>query len=281
VLLGDVDAAVVLRLAAQQDMLELAWKIRADRFFERITDLVLDSLQKTGKVPTKLPFEEFFSAHAYDVAQNSLRTVNRLPRLPRSDKRLAGPPKGKIPRTLTDLMEQWDAYRKKGKVPPRQREIAKKVETAYVKKIRDFWTKYSEPFREGQVYDQKAARDAIREAGKMSEARAKMIVETETTYYYNEVRRKTYDESPDVTHYLYVAIRDHATTKWCRTRDGIVYKKGDPLLDKETPPVHWNCRSEILPLTPLNPRHRQLIADESRSRRNRSPEPLPKGWGRG
>jgi hypothetical protein len=41
---------------------------------------------------------------------------------------------------------------------------------------------------------------------------------------------------------------------------------------------HPNCRSEILPLMPLNPKHKKLIDNESMWRQNNSPVPLIKGW---
>jgi SPP1 gp7 family putative phage head morphogenesis protein len=277
-MLGKDEASEVYRLASQQDALETIWRIKVERFYERITDIVLDSLMRTGKIPTDLPFEEFFSEHAFDVASQSFRSVGTLPKA-----KLAKPPKGKIPKNLRDLMIEWDYWRKKGKVPPRQKKISEGVKKAYIKKVQTFWERNSDDFREGdrtKVFDQQKAREAIRKASQQSQARATMIVETETTYYYNQVRRKVYDQSNDITHYLFVAVRDRATTHWCATRQGIVFKKGDPLLEAETPPIHWNCRSEILPLTPLNPNHKRLIEDQSRQRRNRSPEPLPKGWGK-
>lgn len=279
-MLGIEEAREVYRLALKQDALETIWRVKADRMFDRIIDMVLDSLMRTGKLPKDLPFEDFFAEHAFAVSRESLTSVDKGPKYPA---RLARPPKGKIPRSLKDLMAEWDRWRRKGEVPPRQKQIADRVKKAYIKKVQTFWERYSDDFRHGdetRVFDQKKARDAITKWSKQSQARAKMIVETETTYHYNQVRRKAYDQSDDITHYLFVAIRDRATTKWCRTRQGVVYAKGDPLLEDETPPIHWNCRSEILPLTPLNPNHKRLIDDKSKARRNRSPEPLPKGWGK-
>lgn len=267
------------RLAKKVDALEMIWRINLERFFEKITDEALDSFINKGKAPDP-DFEKFFTDHAFAIAVEALRDSRPLPV---GGKKLAGPPKGVVPKSLSDLMRQWDKYRKTGKVPPRQREIARKVKREYLNRVQDFWKKHSEDFRTGdvsKVYDQRKVREALQEESRASYARSKMIVETETTYYYNQVRRKYYDASDDVTHYLFMAIRDHRTTAWCKTRHEIVYAKGDPITDKETPPVHWNCRSEMLPLTPINPVHRKLIDDTSRARRQNSPEPLPKGWGK-
>jgi SPP1 gp7 family putative phage head morphogenesis protein len=175
-------------------------------------------------------------------------------------------------------MALWDQWRKRKKVPPRQQKIADKVKKSYIKKIQQVVKKYQEKIRKGEVIEKKEISDYIRDNSKAESARAKTIVETETTRYWNTIRKNVYDESEDVTHYLFMAIRDMATTKWCKTRTGLVYAKGDPLLEKEKPPCHWNCRSEILPLTPQNPKHKKIIDDKSRWRRNHSPEPLPHGW---
>jgi uncharacterized protein with gpF-like domain len=105
-----------------------------------------------------------------------------------------------------------------------------------------------------------------------------MIVATETTRYYNDVRHEIYSQSEDINHFLFMSIRDFRTTEWCKTRNGLVYKKEDPLYLREKPPCHWNCRSEMVPLTDVNPRHEKMINDPSIARRNNKCKPLPPGW---
>ena len=192
--------------------------------------------------------------------------------------RLAAPPKGKLPRSLKALREWWDKYRKSGRLPARQKAEAERLKKAFMQEIQKVWKKVSADFLSGETARNTEAVEEIRRRAGVAVSRAKMIVETETTYYFNRARREVYDESDDVTHYLFVAIRDHRTTPWCRTRHKLVYKKGDPLLDKETPPCHWYCRSELLPLTPKNQNHLRLIQDRTRARRHNSPAPLPEGW---
>lgn len=192
-------------------------------------------------------------------------------------RRLAKPPAGKIPRSLRTLREMYDSWRKKRKIPTRQKWFAEKLKATYIKRCHSVWEKHSEDFRSGKSFDLGKVR-AVLEKADMATARGEQIVRTETTYYYTNGQRKIYDSVSDVTHYVFVAIRDKATTKWCKTRQGLVYAKTDPLLDKETPPIHWNCRSGLLPLTPQNPKHRRLIEDKSRNRRNHQCEPLPPGW---
>lgn len=274
--LGVEEAKHYYALAKKQQTIENKWKREAEKFINEMNEKVLDMLVNTGIMPT-VDFTPLILGNAFEAAREGFKSTEKSPK----NSKLAAPRTKSVPRSLRELMKMWDEYRKNGKVPPRQKELADKIKKQYIKKVEQFWDTYGRQFREGQEYDRERAVKAIREKTKISYARSKMIVETETTHYYNEVRRKVYDQSDDVTHYLYMAIRDHATTKWCKTRDGMVLEKGTELLDVNTPPVHWNCRSEIIPLVPgLNPRHAQLVKDSSRKPSNRTLEPLPSGWGR-
>lgn len=270
------DADQLYRLASKVDNLEAKWRAKLADLFDQMTERMIQDLIDDGKINSKdYDFESFFMEHSLAVMMEAMKSTERLPRLPTS---LAVFPKGRLPQSLKALRELWDRWRKKGEVPPRQRKIVERVKKAYIGKCQDVWRKYSEDFRAGKDMDKEYVIAKVKQASMSEFSRSKMIVETETTRYWNQVRRNVYDESPDVTHYLFVPVRDYATTEWCSTRSGLVYSKDDPLLDKETPPIHWNCRSEILPLTPLNPKHRTLINDKSRSRRQHQCKALPQGW---
>lgn len=187
------------------------------------------------------------------------------PRLPR------------IPRKFSELMIWWDMVRKR-KAPVKIQQQAKQIKAKYLDKCQQVYQKYSAAFRSGEVYNQKKVVADVKRVGETTLSRAKVIVTTETTRYYNDVRRNYYDQSDTITHYLYVAIRDHRTTEWCKDRNGLVYAKDDPISERETPPIHFSCRSEMLPLSPFNPKHKRLIDNKSLARRNNSPKPLMKNW---
>lgn len=276
-ILPDQEVQEVIRLAKKQERIEKRWNSKLDRMYNKIIEKTLDSLEKTGKIPESiLDFDDFLFEHSVGVMKQAVKSA----KTPRGTKRLAAPPKGKIPRNLRDLMKLWDQWRTKKTVPPRQRDLAKKIKKEYLKKVQSVWRKYSEDFRSGGEDTKKEIAQKIRKAARTTHSRAQMILETETTYYYNQTRKEIYDKSDDITHYLYVAIRDRRTTKWCKTRDHLVFTKDTNLLRRNTPPVHYNCRSELLPLTPFNPAHEKIIDNKSiRAERNRL-EPLPKGWNR-
>lgn len=271
-----------LRLAAgvkAVNKLEKKWFLKLETYFAAMTRQMIATLGPSGfEIPHNFDLFHIFADHYFESLELGFKDADRHPPKTLVVKRLAGAgPPPKIPKSLGALMELWDQYRK-GKLLKRQMTFAERIKAAYLERLKKIQLEHGEEFREGTTYDQWDVVEKITRASYATQSRAKMIVETETTRFFNEGRRQVYDQSQDVTHYLFLAIRDHRTTKWCKTRQGLVYAKGDPLLDIETPPCHWNCRSEVVPLTPLNPKHLILIKNPSIQRRNNSPAPLPKGW---
>lgn len=290
--LDAAEVTEIIRLAKKAQTIEDKWRIRTESFYRKSAEYVADSLDKGLTIDVKkIDFESLFVEHAFDVMFEAFDSTKRMPRIPRQARLRY--PQGPMPRSLKQLMVLWDLWRKKKEAPPRQKAIANKIKKKYLQKVQEITKTYNDRARQGEVIDKSKISNMLMDRSKAEAARSKTIVETETTRYWNTIRRDTYDESPDVTHYIFVSIRDAATTKWCRTRTGLVYAKGDPILDRETPPIHWNCRSEILPLTagtflnkktghrePINPKHYKLAHDPTLQRRYHSPEPLPPGWNR-
>lgn len=288
--LGTQEAITIVRMSNNQQRLENYWRRKLQNEFNKTLDRVLKELEKTGTIDSRdIDFEDFFMEQSLSTMGEGLKSLPvttgkqndpALQPAPNDSRLSKAPPSGYVPKSFKELMELWDKWRKQGTVGRRQRVLANRVKHEYIKKVQSVWDRHGEEFREGNEASRNEVIRKIRQATRAPYARAKTIVETETTYYYNKVRRDVYDESKDVTHYLFVAIRDHRTTEWCNDRHGLVYAKDDPLLQKETPPIHWNCRSEIIPLTPLNPRHLLLIQNPSLQRRNHSCKALPPGWNR-
>ena len=195
-------------------------------------------------------------------------------------------PRPKLPRNLKDLMKLWDSYKKKDKVLKRADKLYESVRKQYLKKIQNIWKVYGKDFLEGKTASKEEAVNAILKQSDATVNRAKTIIATETTYYQNKARITFYDQTPEVTHYLFLAIRDKRTTPWCtsgktngkRGRHGLVYEKNSELMKKETPPTHFNCRSELTPLVPQNPNHKKLIEDESLRRDHHECYPLLPNW---
>ena len=289
------DIKKLTQAAEKAEEVERRWERKFQVSFNKLQDWVQDYIEKNGKLPKRLPIDmtDLVVEHSVDTMRESLkiaRTDKELDHSSTGHPRLSKkPPTPRMPSTIGSMMELWDDYRKNKTryqrnpkdAPPairRQLDLGDRIMQTYLDKLQEAWKTYGRRFITGDTGDRQEAIKEIMDKSKASYARAKTIVETETTYYYNEARQSYYDELDAVTHYLFVALRDQATTDWCKTRQGIVYKKGSKILQRETPPIHYNCRSELLPLTPQNPKHKALIDDKRRSRSNRRPKRLPEGW---
>ena len=273
--------------AREAQKLETQWDAKVRSMLLEHVDKIVRELDKTGRAP-QLDFEEFFVRHYFDAARTGLKVAETEEELEKRIRLAAKPPKVRVPDSLRKLRELYDQWRKGRYTPKRPKEVAERIQKAYLEKVQSVWQQYSEDFRNGTDATQREVVTKIREAAEVVVSRAQTIVRTETTNYYNHSRREYYDESEDVTHYLFIAVRDKATTKWCsektigglRGRSGLVYAKGDPLLIAEQPACHWNCRSELLPLNPDNPSHLRLIQDKRIQRRLVKCHPLPPEWRR-
>lgn len=113
----------------------------------------------------------------------------------------------------------------------------------------------------------------------ISKARAQTITQTETTYALNQGRLTTYRKSNLATHLLFIPIDDTRTTRWCRSRMGMVFPIDQvEFVKANTPPLHYRCRSVVSALLPIIPEHKLMIDDPTREPGNRVLEPLLSGW---
>lgn len=283
-ILGHDHAKCIVRLATKQDKLELQWDLDIKELGRVVSKSIAESVEEHGrpKVPTKI-FQQYVLSHYFSVVANAVESTEVEASVIDTEKRLAKP---KIPKSLAEVRKIYDFWRKTGKMPKGLNDLANRIRDTYLKKVNKEWRKYSQDYRNGEDVKKAEVVEKIKQAADTSTARARTIVRTETTNYYNDVRTEIYDQTDGVWGYLFLAIRDQGTTRWCtervikgkRGRHGLVYKKGDPLTTKEKPSCHWNCRSEMVPLTIYNPRHLRLIEDESKHRRNNTCYPLPEGW---
>lgn len=89
---------------------------------------------------------------------------------------------------------------------------------------------------------------------KYTDNQLKTIVHTKTTEVFNAARKTFFDSDPIasrlITGYQYSAIIDETTTEVCRYLDQKVFDKEDAdYIARITPPLHWNCRSLLVPVT--------------------------------
>ena len=91
--------------------------------------------------------------------------------------------------------------------------------------------------------------------GALSGARLMTAIRTAVSSAYNEAKKAAY-EDPElegfVVAYQYSAVLDGRTTEWCADEggmDGRIFRVHNPIWAQWTPPVWWNCRSTIVPIT--------------------------------
>lgn len=90
------------------------------------------------------------------------------------------------------------------------------------------------------------------EMASASERWLQVVVRTKTTEMFNEAR-KIYWETDEIAKeiveaYEFSAILDDRTSEVCEELDGKVFEKGE-FIDRITPPLHFNCRSLLVPIT--------------------------------
>jgi len=78
------------------------------------------------------------------------------------------------------------------------------------------------------------------------------VVRTKITDIYNRGARTYYETdalaSKAVVAYQFSAVLDDRTTECCQDLDQNIYELGD-YIDNITPPLHFNCRSTLIPIT--------------------------------
>lgn len=83
-----------------------------------------------------------------------------------------------------------------------------------------------------------------------SKARLENIARTETTSALTQGRLNKFREPGSrVAGVQFVAILDARTTEMCRSRDGLMLRLNDPRLALNTPPLHYQCRSTLVPVS--------------------------------
>lgn len=76
---------------------------------------------------------------------------------------------------------------------------------------------------------------------------ARQVAITGTNHYANQARVAFAKDNDDVIDgYRFLAVLDSRTSKQCRSLDQRVFKADDPKLSVFTPPLHPNCRSQLV-----------------------------------
>jgi SPP1 gp7 family putative phage head morphogenesis protein len=94
--------------------------------------------------------------------------------------------------------------------------------------------------------------------GALSGSRLMTAIRTAVSSAYNEAKKASY-EDPElggfVLAYQYSSVLDGRTTEWCADEggmDGRIFRVNNPIWSSWTPPVWYNCRSTIVPITKVD-----------------------------
>jgi SPP1 gp7 family putative phage head morphogenesis protein len=83
------------------------------------------------------------------------------------------------------------------------------------------------------------------EGQELSDQALERFARTKTTEVFNKGRKAAFDETGIVSAYQYSAVLDDRTSDICEGLDNCIFEKGD----EPTPPMHFNCRSILVPIT--------------------------------
>jgi SPP1 gp7 family putative phage head morphogenesis protein len=84
---------------------------------------------------------------------------------------------------------------------------------------------------------------------RFGQVRTRIIARTESNKAFNWGRRYRFDKSAAIAGYRYSAILDERTTDICTNLHGHSWEIGDPGLNENTPPNHYQCRSVLVPIS--------------------------------
>jgi len=127
------------------------------------------------------------------------------------------------------------------------------------KKRKDFITTIKDGIIAGKT-NQEIVNDINTISKKTHRLQAKSLVRTVTNHVSSTARQLTMQENDDIIEkYQWISTLDGRTTFTCQSLDGKIFEKGKG----PTPPLHWGCRSTIVPL--VKPEYK--IFDKEKSKR--------------
>jgi SPP1 gp7 family putative phage head morphogenesis protein len=254
-------------------------------------DYVLEHWEKTGRFvePTLNKMYAVSNTFYYKVIQDSFKSADIQKKAQEkhepvkdtnspSRKRLAKWPLG-IPRTLPGLEKIFRDKRYWPKIMKRSQLITDSVRKLYLQKLKIRFNHIIPELHDNRMTPAEAKKELM-QAWEASKSRVELIFRTETTTYYGKTQTAFFNGDPQIIGFLFDALRDRATTEWCRSRHGLIYKPGSTGingLSQNTPACHWNCRSHLIPLTDT-PYNRKLLEDPNRDPEKRKVVALPPGW---
>ena len=153
---------------------------------------------------------------------------------------------------------------------------SKRYKQRYLKELRKKFAQIIPAFQRGDLTI-KEIKDNLQANMRFTKSRAETVFRTEVTNYYANAQVAYFEEEEAIIGFIFDAVRDSGSTSICRQRHGLIYRPNTKLLTKNTPSLHYNCRSHLIPLA-NTAQNRKMLLDPSRDPTKKKVPPLPKGW---
>jgi len=210
-----------------------------------------------------------------DVLETAYSCTQSTKNMQKGKKNLAKVPWG-LPKNLKNLEQLFRDKRYWPKVMKRSKILTESLRKQYLQKLRKKFAQVVPKILDGEINPGEAKKQMM-ETWNSSKPRVETIFRTETTNYFSKTQVAFFDSDDDIIGFMFDAVKDTGTTGICKARHGLVYRPGTKALQDNTPALHYNCRSHLIPLANI-PENRKLLSDPSRDPKNRSVPPLPPGW---
>jgi SPP1 gp7 family putative phage head morphogenesis protein len=238
-----VDFVAVKRVleASERDVtpkLERAGQDIISDFLDQVRDkgvIRRGSIQALESIQARFlkPMNSIFKSHFRGLFNEGVNQARR--ELFRDDSRRFAA-QDLLPEELLDLLEQ-ESFKIVGDYVA---QVTKKGKNIIVQGIKD------------GVSEQELTRQVRELMTDESESWIATVVRTKTTEVMNDARKAYWENDPIASQlveaYQYSAIIDERTSEVCSELDGQIFDRGD-FIDRLTPPLHFNCRSVLVPVT--------------------------------
>ena len=244
---------------------------------EDAVDQIVTSYNQTGRyvAPDLSGLDDKMLLFYRKLIRTAIVTSEQIKKMQDKKARLNTKPWG-IPtqiRKVKDVFEDTTYWRR---IVARSYAYSNKLKKAYLQKLKTRFDQISPMIESGKL-EPRIVKQEMRKAFEATKSRVETTFRTETTNYYGRTQIAYFKDDEDVIGFMFDSVRDTSRTEICRSRHGLIYRPDTKLLSENTPALHYNCRSQLIPLA-NTAENRRMLADPSRNPNTKKVVPLPRGW---
>lgn len=250
---------------------------RMNKIMKEAAELIISNYlaHRQYKEPSLLEMFNISADFYESVVRAAIKTSEDTKSMQINRKKLAlGLPKGK--KALERIFGQSKYWQR---ILNRSIKLTDRMRRQYQRKLKTQFDKIVPHLLNGEMTPGEAKKH-MTESWATSKPKVETIFRTETTNYFGRTQVAYFEDDDEIIGFLFDALHDGGTTEICSKRHGLVYRPRTKLLQDNTPALHYNCRSHLIPLANTS-ENRKMLGDPSRSPSNRTVPPLPPGWSDG